>query len=180
MSRNPSVNYNRRQLVDGVLWEAKPIRVLLLAALLPVGLALFDLGDLGLPRAVAIALGVGLALLVLCSYAVYQYRKLSIGPNGLVLHGLVHTSGLRWEEIASVEAKLKEGTGEGPAYAVVRCTLRGGERKRHAIHFLGAEMLPYLAVDLRYYAAPRGIPVHVSGSADAIRAVDAVEAGSLR
>ncbi|MFE3198978.1 hypothetical protein ACWGR4_23625 [Embleya sp. NPDC055664] len=178
MSRTSNINLNRRQLTDGVLWEAKPMRVLLVAAFVPVGLGLLDLADLGLSTLWSVALWGGLTLFVLLGYALYQYRKLSIGPNGLVFHGLFRTRGLRWEEIGAVEAKLKVGTGDAPCYAVVRCTMRDGSRKQHTINFLDKDTLAYLAVDLRWYAAPRGIAVRVLSTDEVVRAVDLVESGA--
>lgn len=178
MSRTPTNNHNRRQLVDGVLWESKPMRVLLLTAFVPLVLAAFDVADLGLAPALMWALYGGLSLFVLVGYALYRYRKLSIGPHGLVFHGLFRTRGLRWEDISSVEVKLKANSGDSPCYAVVRCTMRGGDRKRHTINFLDKDMLAYLAVDLRRYAARRGVSATVASSTDVVRAVDLVEAGA--
>ena len=178
MSRTSTTNHNRRQLVDGVLWESKPMRVLLLTAFVPVALAALDVADLGLSPALSWALYGGLSLFLLVGYALYQYRKLSIGPHGLVFHGLFRTRGLRWEDIVSVEVKLKANSGDAPCYAVVRCTMRGGDRKRHTINFLDKDMLAYLAVDLRWYAARRGISATVASRADVVRAVDLVEAGA--
>ncbi|MYS83361.1 hypothetical protein [Embleya scabrispora] len=178
MSRTSNTNHNRRQLVDGVLWESKPMRILLLTAFVPIALGLFDVADLGLPTVVAFALYGGLSLFVLLGFALYQYRKLSIGPNGLVFHGLFRTRGLRWEEISSVEAKLKVNSGESPSYAIVRCAMRAGGRKQHTINFLDKQMLPYLAVDLRRYAALRGIPVQVLSTDEVVRTVDMVESGA--
>ncbi|WP_406296932.1 hypothetical protein OG948_14905 [Embleya sp. NBC_00888] len=178
MSRTSNTQHNRRQLMDGVLWESKPMRVLLFTAFIPIALGFLDLADLGLPTVVAVALYGGLSLFVLLGFALYQYRKLSIGPNGLVFHGLFRTRGLRWEEISSVEVKLKANAGDAPCYAVVRCAMRAGGRKQHTINFLGKEMLPYLAVDLRWYAASRAIPVQVLGTAEVVHAVDMVESGA--
>ncbi|MGW1993117.1 hypothetical protein [Embleya sp. NPDC001921] len=178
MSRTSHTHHNRRQLMDGVLWESKPMRVLLFTAFIPIALGFFDLADLELPTVVAVALYGGLSLFVLLGFALYQYRKLSIGPNGLVFHGLFRTRGLRWEEISSVEVKLKANAGDTPCYAVVRCAMRAGGRKQHTINFLDKEKLPYLAVDLRWYAASRGLPVQVLGTAEVVRAVDMVESGA--
>ncbi|MYV98208.1 hypothetical protein [Streptomyces sp. SID3343] len=174
----PNTNHNRRQLIDGVLWEAKPVRLLLLGALVPVGLGLFDVADLGLPTAVSWSVYGGLTLFMVLGYALYRYRKLSIGPHGLVFHGLFRTRGLRWEDIVAVQVKLKVGKGDSPCYAVVRCSMRDGHAKRHTINFIGEEMLPHLAVDLRWYAAQRGIAVQVKSTDAVVRAVDAVEAGA--
>ncbi|MGC0419221.1 hypothetical protein [Embleya sp. AB8] len=173
-------NHNRRQLIDGVLWESKPMRVLLVTAFLPVAFGLLDIGDLGLSLPVSIGIWGGLSLFVLLGYALYQYRKLSIGPHGLVFHGLFRTRGLRWEEIASVDLKLKGGGGETPGYAVARCAMRDGDKKQHTINFLDKEMLPYLAVDLRWYAASREIPVRLLASDDLVRTVDMLESGAPR
>jgi hypothetical protein len=174
----PNIHHNRRQLMDGVLWEAKPVRALLLGALVPLVLGLLDIGDLGLAPAVNWSLYGGLTLFMVLGYALYQYRKLSIGPHGLVFHGLFRTRGLRWEDIVEVQVKLKVGKGEAPCYAVVRCTMRDGDKKRHTINFIGEETLPYLAVDLRWYAAQRGIAVHVKGTDAVVRAVDLAQAGA--
>ncbi|MFI6586527.1 hypothetical protein [Embleya sp. NPDC050493] len=178
MSRTSNTSHNRRQLMDGVLWESKPMRILLLTAFVPVALGLFDVAGLGLPTVVAFALYGGLGLFVLLGFALYQYRKLSIGPNGLVFHGLFRTRGLRWEEISAVEVKLKGNGGDTHCYAVVRCEMRAGGRKQHTINFLDKGMLPYLAVDLRRYAASRGIPVQVKSSDEVVRAVELVESGA--
>ncbi|MEU0936553.1 hypothetical protein [Embleya sp. NPDC005971] len=178
MSRTSNTSHNRRPLIDGVLWESKPMRILLLTAFIPIAIGFFDVAGLGLPTGAAFALYGGLCLFMFLGFALYQYRKLSIGPQGLVFHGLFRTRGLRWEEIAAVEVKLKVNGGDTPSYAVVRCTMRLGVRKQHTINFLDQAMLPYLAVDLRRYAALRGITVHVRSTDEVVRTVDLVESGA--